>query len=153
MAQSPGDTVLDIDGNVYRTVTIGTQVWMVENLKTTRLNDGTPLQLVPFPSVWRRTVDPAYCWRQNDSSYKEPFGALYNWHAVRTGKLAPPGWHVPTDEDWTILTSFLGGDSIAGGKLKEAGLTATPRRRPERPLHPQSPAGRAGRRIPRERGR
>jgi uncharacterized protein (TIGR02145 family) len=121
MAQSPGDTVMDIDGNVYRTVTIGAQVWMTENLKTTRLNDGTPIPLAPIANVWRTTVNPAYCWPENDSSHKDTYGALYNWHAVRTGKLAPPGWHVPTDEDWTLLADYLGGGAVAGGKLKDTG--------------------------------
>ena len=116
-------TVTDIDGNVYHTVTIGTQVWMVENLKTTKYNDGTVIPLVADSVAWINLTMSGYCWYHDSITYKEPYGALYNWYAVRTGKLAPKGWHIPTDSEWTILTTYLGGDSIAGGNMKEAGLT------------------------------
>jgi len=117
-------TATDIDGNVYHTITIGTQVWMVENLKTTHYNDGTAIQNITDDYAWTRISDmnPAYCWYNNDSTtYKNKYGALYNWNAVNTGKLAPTGWHVPSDAEWTTLTTYLGGESIAGRKLKEAG--------------------------------
>jgi uncharacterized protein (TIGR02145 family) len=119
------DTVTDIDGNVYHPVTIGTQVWMVENLKTTRYIDGTPIPLVTDEGAWAALSSPAYCWYDNDSaSYKKTYGALYNWAAVNTGKqVAPVGWHIATDEEWSALTSYLGGDSVAGTKLKEADTT------------------------------
>ena len=108
--------VVDIDGNVYHTVTIGTQVWMVENLKTTKYNDGTAIPLVTDNTAWGALTTPGYCWYNNDSAtYKNTYGALYNWYAVNTGKLAPTGWHVPTDSEWTVLTTYLGGQSVAGG--------------------------------------
>jgi uncharacterized protein (TIGR02145 family) len=116
-------TISDIDGNVYHLITIGTQVWLVENLKTTRYNDGAPIPLVTDSAAWSLLTTPGYCWYNNDIANKNPNGALYNWFAVNTGKLAPTGWHVPTDAEWTTLTTFLGGESIAGGKLKETGFT------------------------------
>jgi uncharacterized protein (TIGR02145 family) len=118
----PSNTVTDIDGNVYHTVTIGTQVWMVENLKTIRYNDGDSIPLIRDSTLWVNLTTPGYCWYNNDdATYKNTYGALYNWFTVNTGKLAPTGWHVPIDEEWTILTTFLGGEAIAGGKMKEDG--------------------------------
>ena len=114
------NTVKDIDGNIYHTVTIGTQVWMVENLKTTKYNDGTEIPNVKGNEEWNVLTTGAYCWYNNDkSTYKETYGALYNWHAVNTGKLCPTGWHVPTSDEWLTLISFLGGENAAGCKLKE----------------------------------
>jgi uncharacterized protein (TIGR02145 family) len=116
--------VVDIDGNVYHTITIGTQVWMVENLKTTRYNDGTAIPLVTDSTAWAALTTPGYCWYNDDSAtYKSTYGAIYNWYAVNTVKLAPTGWHVPTDSEWTVLTTYLGGESVAGGPLKETGTT------------------------------
>jgi uncharacterized protein (TIGR02145 family) len=118
---TPG-TIKDIDGNIYHTVTIGTQIWMVENLRTTRNNDGTSIPLVTDSTLWSNLSTPGYCWYNNDAlTYKNNYGALYNWYEVNTGKLAPKGWHVPTDDEWTILANYLGGDSIAAGKMKETG--------------------------------
>lgn len=97
-------TVTDNDGNVYRTVTIGTQVWMVENLKTTKFNDGTS---IPTIVSWIYPTTPVYCWFNNDIVNKALYGAIYNWYAVNTGKLAPAGWHVATDSDWTLLENYL----------------------------------------------
>ena len=117
-----GEQVRDRDGNVYHTVTIGTQVWMVENLKTTRLNDGTEIPWVTDNAAWGILTTPGYDWYNNDeATYKNTYGALYNWFTVNTGKLAPTGWHVPTDAEWTILTTYLGGETIAGGKMKSTG--------------------------------
>ena len=117
-------TVTDIDGNVYNTVTIGTQVWMLENLKVTKLNDGTAIPLVTDGTAWANLTTPGFCWYDNnEATYKNTYGALYNWYTVNTGKLCPTGWHVPTDAEWTTLTSYLGGESVAGGKLKEEGTT------------------------------
>ena len=116
-------TVTDIDGNIYYTVTIGTQIWMAENLKTTKLNDNTPIPLVTDDAIWGTTTTSGYCFYNNDISNKDVYGALYNHYAVKTGKLAPIGWHVPTDNQWTTLTTFLGGEGIAGGKLKEIGTS------------------------------
>lgn len=116
--------VTDIDGNVYTTVTIGTQVWMVENLKVTSYNDSTPIANVTDNIAWINLTSGAYCWYNNNGTiYKNPYGALYNWFTVSTLKLCPTGWHVPTDAEWTILTDYLGGSSEAGGKLKETGTT------------------------------
>ena len=122
--ETPSGTVKDRDGNVYHTVTIGTQVWMVENLKTTKYNDGTSIPLVTEGSSWEALSTPGYTWYKKDSAtYKTTYGALYNGYAVKTGKLCPKGWHVPTDAEWTVLTDYLGGWTVAGGKLKEVGFT------------------------------
>jgi len=115
-------TMKDIDGNVYKTIVIGTQTWMAENLKTTRLSDGTPISLVTDSTAYFNLTTSGYCWYYNDAAtYKNSLGALYNWYAVNTGKLAPAGWHVPTETEWKTLITYLGGDSIAGGKMKETG--------------------------------
>ena len=117
-------TVKDIDGNGYKTVTIGKQVWMAENLKTTKYNDGKTIPLVTDEKSWEVLTTPAYCWYNNDATAnKNKYGALYNWYTVNTKKLCPNGWHVPTDAEWTILTTYLGGESVAGGKLKETGTS------------------------------
>lgn len=93
-----GYTVADVDDNVYGTVLIGNQRWMVENLKTTRLNDRTAIQNVTNNTEWANLETPGYCWYDNDEdTYKEPYGALYNWYVVETGNLAPAGWHIPSD--------------------------------------------------------
>ena len=114
--------VADVDDNTYTTVTIGTQIWMAENLKTTKFNDGTDIPLVTDNTSWINLSTPAYCWfNNNQTSYKSTYGALYNWFTVNSGRLCPAGWHVPTDTDWTMLSTFLGGENIAGGKLKETG--------------------------------
>lgn len=114
-------SVKDYDGNVYRTVRIGTQTWMVGNLKTTHLNDGTALSSLQTNDGWVNANTSAYCWQNNDLAKKEPYGALYNWHAVTTGKLAPLGWHVASKEEWEILIEHLGGKFVAATKLKESG--------------------------------
>jgi uncharacterized protein (TIGR02145 family) len=115
-------TVTDIDGNIYRTVKIGNQWWMAENLKTTKLIDSTVIPLVPdYEEFFFRTT-PAYCWYRNDSVVnKRVYGALYNWFTVNTGKLAPVGWHVPADAEWDTLVNYLGGDMHAGYHMKESG--------------------------------
>jgi uncharacterized protein (TIGR02145 family) len=114
-------TVKDIDGNVYKTVTIGTQTWMAENMKTTKFNDGSAVPLVTDNNSWYNNSKPGYCWYNNDeANNKVTYGALYNWYAVKTGKLCPAGWSVPGDSEWKTLSSFLGGDLTAGGKMKEA---------------------------------
>lgn len=121
-----GNTVTDIDGNVYSIVEIGSQTWLGQNLKTTRYNDGTPIPLQTDASIWGTLNTHAYCWYDNDINHKEPYGALYNWYvgsaANNGGKNpCPTGWHVPADDEWTALTDYLGGTATAGGKLKEAG--------------------------------
>lgn len=116
-------TVSDADGNSYNTVTIGTQVWLKENLKTTKLNDNTNIPKVETRgSEWYNLTSPAYRWTQVDNpTYETTYGILYNWYAINTNKLCPVGWQVPSDADWATLINFLGGFDIAGGKLKESG--------------------------------
>jgi uncharacterized protein (TIGR02145 family) len=114
-------TLKDNDGNVYKTVTIGTQVWMAENLKTTKYDDETAIPLVTDEKAWEALKTSAYCWYNNDIANKEIYGALYNWFAVKTNKLCPSGWHIPNDAEWTTLTTYLGGVGVAGSKLKEKG--------------------------------
>ena len=120
------ETIADIDGNVYQTVRIGSQIWMKENLRTTRLNDGTPIRNITDEAGWRTADGPAFTVYSNShegliANYKEEYGLLYNGHAVASGKIAPDGWHVPTREEWNALVSQLGGLRRAGGKMKEVG--------------------------------
>jgi uncharacterized protein (TIGR02145 family) len=95
---------------------------MAENLKTTKLKDGTPIPLVTDSLFWSILSTPACCWQNNDPVRKVTYGVLYNWYTVNTGKLCPYGWHVPSDAEWTVLSDYLGGENIAGGKLKESGF-------------------------------
>jgi uncharacterized protein (TIGR02145 family) len=116
----------DRDGQTYRSIKIGTQIWMAENLKTTQFNDGTSIPYIGLETnltFWINLSTPAYYWYNNDPTYKVTYGALYNWYTVNTGKLCPTGWHVPSDAEWTILTDYLGGESVAGDKLRETGTT------------------------------
>lgn len=100
----------------------GVQTWMAENLKTTKFSDGTEIPLETDHTVWKNLNTPAYCWYKNEpSTYGNTYGALYNWYAVNTGKLCPEGWHVPSKDEWIALMNYLGGKSVAGGKLKESG--------------------------------
>ena len=110
----------DIEGNTYKTVVIWNQTWMAENLKTSRFNDGIAIPLITENSVWSTLYTPAYCLFDNNAD-KIEYGVLYNWYTVHSGKLCPAGWHVPTDTEWTSLINYLGGNSVALGKLKETG--------------------------------
>lgn len=102
------NTLKDIEGNVYKTVQIGKQLWMAENLKTKTLNNGSPIPLVTENKDWYNMTSAAYSWLNNDeSTYKNKYGALYNWYSVNTGKLCPSGWHVSTDNDWKELEKYL----------------------------------------------
>jgi len=113
---------VDFDGNIYNSIRIGTQIWMAENLKTTKYNNGIEIPNVTDDAEWDALTIPAYCWYNNDAStYKSTYGALYNWYAVKTGSLCPTGWHVPSDAEWMVLQTYLGGQAIAGGKMKEPG--------------------------------
>ena len=115
-------TVTDIDGKSYKTIPIGIQVWMSENLKTSKLNDGTAIPTVTDNAQWSNLITPAYCWYDNnDTLYENIYGAYYNWFAVTTGKLCPVGWHIPSDSEWQLLVDYLGGSDIAGSKIKETG--------------------------------
>jgi len=113
-------TVSDVDGNSYKTISIGTQTWLAENLKTTKLNDGTPIPVVTDNTTWANESSYACCFYKNDASLKNLYGPLYNWNTVNTGKLCPVGWHVPANNEWIILTNQLGVNN-AGGSLKELG--------------------------------
>ena len=117
------DSVSDIDGNFYKTIQIGTQIWMAENLKTTRYADGSAIPYMTNDAEWSRLNYGSYDWYDSDaSSYKEPYGALYNWYAASDSRnVCPTGWHVPSSSELTTLIAFLGGPDIAGGKVKEAG--------------------------------
>jgi len=128
------NTVFDIDGNEYYWVKIGDQYWMAENLKVTKLNDGTSLNFMPNNANWEATNSAAYCWYNNDSEMKDIYGALYNGYAAQNNKICPSGWRVPTESDWTELQVFLGipqGESQVlgwigtdqGGMLKATGTT------------------------------
>ncbi len=114
------DSIYDAEGNKYRTIQIGTQTWMAENLRSTKFNDGTDIPFIMDVTLWAGLTTPGYCWFNNDSV---GYGALYNWYTANTGKLCPEGWHVPSDEEWTILTDYLGGKSVAGGKMRETGTS------------------------------
>ena len=116
--------IKDTCGNYYQTVVVGTQIWMVENLKTTKYRNGTDISNVSDDSQWGLLTTGAYCNFQNVLNNGNTYGRLYNWHAVSDSRnLCPTGWHVPTDVEWTTLMDYLGGRATAGGKLKEAGST------------------------------
>ena len=110
--------VTDIDGNTYGVVRIGTQLWTTENLKTTKYNDGTSIATGLSNATWASTTTGAYAIYGDNNANNSTYGKLYNWHAVNTGKLAPAGWHVPTRADWELMIDYLGGSSVAGGKMK-----------------------------------
>jgi uncharacterized protein (TIGR02145 family) len=112
-------TVTDIDGNIYNTVSIGEQCWMKENLKTSKYRDGSAIPTGLDSSSWQFTKAGAYAIYNNDPANNTTYGKLYNWYAVAdTRNLCPTGWHVPTEAEWTVLIDFLGGVSVAGGKMK-----------------------------------
>jgi len=117
------DLVSDADGNSYNTVITGTQTWIKENLKTTKYATGDAISNITDATEWTGLTTGAYCWYDNsETTYKAYYGALYNWYAVRDVRnICPAGWHVPLESEWTQLETFLGGSSVAGGKLKETG--------------------------------
>lgn len=120
----PQDNIVkDIDGNIYHSIEIGTQVWMSENLKTTKYKDGTSIPFVSDDSQWAGLSTSAYCWYGNQLvNASSDYGALYNYYAVATDMLCPEGWHVPSSSEWNILYDFVGADG-AGGKLKQTGTS------------------------------
>lgn len=116
------EPVTDIDGNVYKTVQIGNQIWMAENLRVSRYRNGDIIPNITDDEKWSNMDKGAWCNYLNDPAYDSEFGKLYNWYTIDDEReLAPEGWHVSTNEDWTILEGYLGGYEIAGGKLKETG--------------------------------
>jgi len=118
-------SVTDIEGNVYPIVVIGSQTWMKENLKTTKYRNGDAIPNVTDNTAWLNLSSGAYCWYNNNyGTYGATYGALYNWYTVSDNRnVCPIGWHVPSDGEWTNLTEYLGGESVAGGKMKEIGST------------------------------
>jgi uncharacterized protein (TIGR02145 family) len=126
-----GSTISDIEGNSYKTVLIGKQEWMAENLKVSKYNDGSSIPNITDRILWKTTKSNAWAYpieAIEGEKYNKKFGKLYNWYTVdlKTNgnkNVCPTGWHVPSDAEWTILTDYLGGPSVAGGKMKEVGLT------------------------------
>ncbi len=124
-----GELISDKSGNSYKTVYIGTQQWMAENLKTSKYSDGTLIPNVTDYTEWENNTTGAWAYYENDAANNSKYGKLYNWYAVSpttngNKNVCPSGWHVPTDAEWTVLTEYLGGESIAGGKMKEVGTTS-----------------------------
>ena len=116
--------VSDVDGNVYQTVTICNQTWTKTNLNVTKYRNGDVIPQVQDATQWASLTTGAWCYYNNDPANGSIYGKLYNWHAVKDPRgLAPVGYHIPTDGEWTSLTTCLGGESVAGGKMKEAGTT------------------------------
>ena len=115
---------LDNDGHVFTTVDIGTQKWMQKNLDVSKYRNGDVIPQVTDPTAWAGLTTGAWCYYQNDSANGIIYGRMYNWYAVTDSRgIAPAGWHVATDADWTTLITYLGGDALAGGKMKETGTT------------------------------
>jgi len=115
-----GGTVSDVDGNLYHTVTIGNQTWMIENLRTTHYSDSSVIPMITDSAAWRNLKTPGYCWYNNDSvKYENTYGALYNWYAADTGLLAPTGWHIPTQADWTTLENNVSIYLYTSGSLSK----------------------------------
>jgi uncharacterized protein (TIGR02145 family) len=119
-------SIRDLDENKYYIVNIGNQVWMAENLRTTKFNDGMIIPNITDDFNWETISTPAYCWYNNNPGFKTSYGALYNWYTIDTASnghrnVCPSGWHIPSDAEWITLITNLGGDAGAGIKLKEAG--------------------------------
>jgi uncharacterized protein (TIGR02145 family) len=111
--------VTDIDGNIYKTVTISKQVWTSENLNVEHYRNGDPIPQVQDKEQWDNLTTGAWCYYDNNSGNGTIYGKLYNWYAVNDPRgLAPDGWHIPSDAEWTKLTDFLGGAEVAGEKMK-----------------------------------
>jgi uncharacterized protein (TIGR02145 family) len=118
------DTITDIDGNTYNTVAIGSQIWIKENLKTLHYLNGDPVINITENAAWITAGTGAWSDYDNDLPNSADRGHLYNWYAVADARgLCPTGWHIPSDEEWTELITYLGGEGIAGGKLKETGFS------------------------------
>ncbi len=121
---NPPSLPSDYDNNFYPTVSIGIQVWTAKNLVTTHFNDGTNIPYTPVAGSWSALLTPGFCWYAGDDvTNGKIYGALYNWYTVNAGNLCPVGWHVPSAEEWNTLSTLLGGQFSAGGKLKETGTT------------------------------
>jgi uncharacterized protein (TIGR02145 family) len=118
-----GNTITDVDGNIYNTIVIGTQTWMLENLKVTKYRNSDAIPNDTNSAEWITLTSGAYCNYNNDVNNSTTYGRLYNWFAVNDIRnIAPVGWHIATANDWETLINYLGGKESAGGKMKEAGL-------------------------------
>jgi uncharacterized protein (TIGR02145 family) len=124
-----GPNITDSEGNSYKTVYIGTQTWMAENLKASKYSDGTTIPNITDNTQWSKLTTGAWSYYNNDATNNAKYGKLYNWYAVSkttngNKNVCPIGWHVPTDVEWTVLTDYLGGLNVAGSKLKEVSTTS-----------------------------
>jgi len=132
------DSITDIDGNVYKTIVIGSQWWMAENLKVSKYNNGDDIPHLTDATEWAETEEGAYCYYGNRSSFADTYGNLYNWYTTQDERgVCPSGWHIATDEDWITMEKYLGmSDSEAermtawrgtdeGGKLKDESFGGT----------------------------
>ena len=111
--------IKDVEGNIYTTVKIGNQIWMGENLRTKKYNDGTNIPLVTEMLAWHDLSTGAFSYYENDTANLLEYGGLYNWYAIETNKLCPIGWHVPTIEEWRVLEDFLTLNGYDGNALKD----------------------------------
>ena len=119
--------ITDIDGNTYNTVKIGNQEWTAENLNVEHYRNGDVIPQVQDKAQWSELTTGAWCYYKNDSKNGKTYGKLYNWYAIHDSRgLAPEGWHIPSDAEWTKLTDFLGGKEVVGGKLKATILWESP---------------------------
>ena len=122
--KAEAQTVVDYDGNVYNTITIGSQNWMQENLKVTHYRNGISIPNITDSETWADLSTGGRCYYDNDSvTYNSEYGSLYNWYTIESDNICPEGWHVPTDGEWAAVEDYLGGSAIAGGKMKEAGYS------------------------------
>ena len=123
-----GSSCIDYDGNAYPTFIIGAQEWMGENLRVTHYRNGDAIPNVTDNAAWSALTSGAYCWYNNDQSTNAKYGILYNWYALMEIRiLCPAGWHAPSDAEFTTLTTYLGGESVSGGKMKSvSGLWTSP---------------------------
>lgn len=111
--------VTDIDGNEYKSVTIGNKIWMAENLNVSHFRNGDPIPQVQDLNKWYRLTTPAWCYYENNTEEGKTYGKLYNWYAITDPRgLAPEGWHIPSEEEFKQLSTALGGDAVSGEKLK-----------------------------------
>lgn len=112
-------SITDIDGNSYPTVTIGSQAWTAKNLNVSHYRNGDPIPEVQNPDDWANLTTGAFCYYSNITANGIQYGKLYNWYAINDPRgLAPEGWHIPTENEWNTLINYLGGNQVAGGKLK-----------------------------------
>jgi len=112
-------SLIDCDGNNYPIMAIGNQVWMATNLHVTHYRNGDAILNETNDATWASLTSGAYCWYNNNQNFEDTYGAIYNWYAITDARgICPDGWHVPSSSEWTTLTTYLGGISVAGGKMK-----------------------------------